>query len=139
MKHIKFSVADPIIGIQRLRNIVFMDDEHVLNVAYTRWAILIKQALIDAGIKEKYIKFYEPDDATVYFRIRLRHPYHFEQPRPTIEDDEIIVFKDYDNIWLEDALGNHVGDIDIDNPDRWIGIVPNESECYNECYIMNCQ
>lgn len=112
MKHMKFTEAEYILGIQRLRNEVYTLDNKtlcVLNNDRLRAIIkFIKDETKALGYKRRVFTL----DTGVYNKIKLENPYHFEY---NTTEDEIILLKGYDRITIVNELGEPVScDYDVD-------------------------
>ena len=113
MKHMKFIEAEYILGIQRLRNEVFTEDNKTLCVlggvnlnAITQF---IKDETRALGYRRRVFTL---DTTGTYNKLKLENAYHFEY---NLEDDEIILVRGYDGINIVDELGEPVAfDYNID-------------------------
>lgn len=113
MKHMKFIESEYILGIQRLRNEVFTDDNKTLcvlgNGKLSAIAQFIKDETRALGYKRRVFTL---DTTGTYNRLKLESTYHFEY---NLEDDEIILVKGHDGINIVNELGEPVAhDYDID-------------------------
>lgn len=110
MEHIKIQFAEPIIGIQRVRNEVFIGEDDNLWILSKSVHNHLTYLLKCFGIPvRKRLRVREG-----YQKIHLKDGYSFTM---SSDGDEIIVMKGCDKIWVEDALGNDVTpplDLDID-------------------------
>lgn len=103
MKHMKFIEAEYILGIQRLRNEVFTEDNKTLCVAGNNKLNAITQFIKDELRKLNYRRrAFTVDSTGAYNKVILNGPYHWEY---NLEDDEIILVKGYDGINVVDELG----------------------------------
>lgn len=109
----KFTEAEYILGIQRLRNEVYTLDDRTLCVlskdrlnAITKF---IKDETRTLGYKRRVFNLYITKG---YSKIKLECPYHFEY---NLANDEIILVKGYDRINIVNELGEPVShDYDVD-------------------------
>lgn len=112
MKHIKFEFAEPIVGIQRVRNEVFLGDDGKLWVLSASVKQQIQYLLWVYGVK--VIKLRARKDDSVYNKIRLQSGYYFA---PSNDGEEILVMQGEDRIWVENELGEDItpaSDLDVD-------------------------
>ena len=119
MKHMKFIEAEYILGIQRLRNEVFTEDNKTLYVLGNDKLNAITQFIMDETKALGYRRRpFSVEHTEVYHKVILHGPYHFEY---NLEDDEIILVKGYDRINVVNELGEPVAhdyDIDIQYEDK---------------------
>lgn len=108
MKHIKFTFAEPIIGIQYVHNEVFVGGSWQLCVASREIAMRLRGILMDLHIP---IKKGPRTPGGGYHEIRLDRDYYF-----AFVNDEIFVMHGHDDIYVEDELGNKVEDYET-HPD----------------------
>lgn len=111
MKHIKFEFAEPLVAIQRVRNEVFLGDDNTL------W-------VLSKSVKEMIQYYLRCEDIPAERKLRKQHAYYrigLADPNlqfvADVENDEIIVMKGQDRIWVENELGEDVtppSDLDID-------------------------
>ena len=118
MKHMKFIEAEYILGIQRLRNEVFTEDNKTLCVLSSDRLNAITQFIKDEtrALGRRRVFFVEHTE--VFHKVILHGPYHWEY---NLEDDEIILVKGYDGINVVNELGEPVAhdyDIDIHYEDK---------------------
>lgn len=99
MKHIKFTFAEPIIGIQYVHNEVFVGGSWQLCVADNGIAQRLRLMLMDLQIPLKPKRI----GLGGYNEIRLDGGFYF-----TFINDEIFVMHGNDDIYVEDELGNRV-------------------------------
>lgn len=106
MKHIRFSEAEPILGIRRVRNSVFTEDEHTLCVLSPNWARLISTLLDSEGIPNHRIRKGGDTYTKIFLeRKNLCFPqFYFKNT----SDDEILVMMGQDKIWVKDSLGRTI-------------------------------
>ena len=114
MKHMKFIEAECILGIQRLRNEVFTEDNKTLCVLHSDRLNAITKFIKDETRALGYRRrVFTLDTTGVYNKLKLEDAYHFEY---NLEDDEIILVKGYDGINIVNDLGeptSHDYDVDI--------------------------
>jgi hypothetical protein len=112
MKHMKFMEAEYILGIQRLRNEVYLEDNKTLCVLSNDRLNAITQFIKDETRALGYrIRVFTLDTTGTYNRLKLENTYHFEY---NLEDDEILLVK-ADGIYVVNELGEPVAhDYDID-------------------------
>lgn len=113
MKHMKFMQAEYILGIQRLRNEVFTEDNRTLCVLGNDRLNAIAQFIIDETKALGYKRgTFSVEHTEVYHKVILYAPYHFEY---NLEEDEILLVKGYDRINIVNELGEPVvHDYDVD-------------------------
>lgn len=113
MKHMKFIEAEYILGIQRLRNEVFTEDNKTLCVLSSDKLNAITQFIKDEAKALGYRRrAFSVEHTEVYHKIILHGPYHFDY---NLEEDEILLVKGYDGINIVNELGEPVAhDYDID-------------------------
>lgn len=113
MKHMKFVEAEYILGIQRLRNEVFTEDNKTLCILGGYKLNAITQFITDEIKALGYRReAFTLDTTGVYNRLTLKGPYHFEY---NLADDEILLVRGYDGINVVNELGEPVShDYDID-------------------------
>ena len=102
MKHIKFEFAEPLVTIQRVRNEIFLGDDGAL------WVLspLVKQQIEFLLMSEHIpVKRLRPRREDGYCKIHLGFMHHFDL---NLEDDEIIIVKGQNRVWMENALGEDV-------------------------------
>ena len=104
MKHIKFTFSEPIIGIESVPSEVFTFGPERLCVVNKGIAHRLHGMLMDFQIPLKSAHFAKNGGWNV---IRLGDGFRFV----TI-NDEIFVMRGFDNIYVEDELGNKVTDYD---------------------------
>lgn len=112
MKHIKFEFAEPIVGIQRVRNEVFLGDDNALWCSSKGLKQQIEYLLKTEGIPVRKLR---QKAGEVFYKIHLGFLHYFV---PNIETDEIIVMKGQDRVWVENEFGEDVtppSDLDIDD------------------------
>lgn len=115
MKHVKFEVAESILGIQRMNSEVFTEDSQTLCVMDEMYFYYLT-TLISKEVKPYHksrSRVYSVERTPIYNKIKLHGAYHWEY---NLEDDEIILVKGYDRMYIVDALGEPVTlncDIDI--------------------------
>lgn len=107
MKHIKFTFAEPIVGIQYVHNEVFVGGSWQLCVASRDIAQRLRGMLMDLHVPLKP----KLRSHSNYHEIRLDCDYYF-----AFVNDEIFVMHGYDDVYVEDELGNKVEDYDT-HPD----------------------
>ena len=100
MKHIKFTFAEPIVGIQYVHNEVFVGGSWQLCVASKEIAMRLRGMLMDLHIPVK--KRVRPS-MMAYHEIHLGDDFYF-----AFVNDEIFVMHGHDDIYVEDELGNKV-------------------------------
>lgn len=112
MKHMKFIEAEYILGIQRLRNEVFTEDNKTLCVLSSDRLNAITKFIKDETRALGYRRrVFTLDTTGTYNKLRLENAYHFEY---NLEDDEILLVKGYDGINVVNELGEPVAhDYDI--------------------------
>lgn len=112
MKHMKFIEAEYILGIQRLRNEVFTEDNKTLCVLGNDKLNAITQFIKDETRALGYRRrVFTLDTTGTYNKLKLENAYHFEY---NLEGDEIILVRGYDGINIVDALGEPIShDYDI--------------------------
>jgi hypothetical protein len=102
----KFIEAEYILGIQRLRNEVFTEDDRTLCVLGSAKLNAITQFIEDEtrnlGYKRRVFTL---DTTGTYNKLKLCRTYHFEY---NLEDDEIILVKGYDGINIVNEIGEPV-------------------------------
>ena len=111
MKHMKFKVAEPILGIQEMRNYIFMGDEKTLYVLRNDHTQFIIKAIRDAvsELTSKRVCTVCPSEAG-YNSIKLHGSFTFKYT-----PGEICLMHGKDDMWVEDDCGNKVShDYDID-------------------------
>jgi hypothetical protein len=113
MKHMKFMQAEYILGIQRLRNEVFTEDNKTLCVLSSdRLNAITKFIKDETGALGYRRRVFTLDTAGTYNKLKLENDYHFEY---NLADDEIILVKGYDGINIVNELGEPCShDYDID-------------------------
>lgn len=104
MKHIKFTFAEPIIGIEYAHNEVFVGGSWQLCVASKEIAQRLRGMLMDLHVP---IKKGPRPSKTAYCEIRLDGDFYF-----TFVNDEIFVMRGHDDIYVEDELGNKIEDFE---------------------------
>lgn len=119
MKHMKFIEAEYILGIQRLRNEVFTEDNKTLCILGSNKLSVITQFIKDETKALGYRRrVFTLDTAGTYNKLKLENAYHFEY---NLADDEIILVKGYNGINVVNELGEPVAhdyDIDIHYEDK---------------------
>jgi len=100
MKHIKFTFAEPIVGIQYVHNEVFVGDFWQLCVASKEIAQRLRGMLMDLHVP---IRKRARRSMTAYHEIHLGDDFYF-----AFVNDEIFVMRGHDDIYVEDELGNKV-------------------------------
>jgi hypothetical protein len=112
MKHMKFTEAEYILGIQRLRSEVYTEDSKTLCVLGNDKLNAITQFIKDETKALGYRRrAFSVEHTEVYHKVILHGSYHFEY---NLEDDEIILVKGYDGINIVNELGEPVAhDYDI--------------------------
>ena len=112
MKHMKFTEAEYILGIQRLRNEVFTEDNKTLCVLSSDRLNAITKFIKDETRALGYRRrVFTLDTTGAYNKLKLENAYHFEY---NLADDEIILVKGYDGINIVNELGEPVAhDYDI--------------------------
>lgn len=113
MKHIKIEFVESLVAIQRVRNEVFLGDDNTLWVLSGSVARLISKYLWVEGIPNHS----KERGRGRYRKIALEDPY-MRFIAVNGEDDEIIVRKGRDRVWVEDELG--------------VDVTPSDEECF-EC------
>jgi S-methylmethionine-dependent homocysteine/selenocysteine methylase len=114
MKHMKFTEAEYILGIQKLRNEVFTEDSKTLCVLGEQKLNAITAFITDEVRNHTQSKrgAYIVERIGGYYKVKLCGSYHFEY---NLEEDEILLVKGYDRINVVDELGKPVShDYDID-------------------------
>jgi hypothetical protein len=105
MKHMKFSQAEYILGIQRLHTEVYTEDNKTLcilgDIKYNAITQFIKDETRPLGRR----RVFSVEHTGVYHKIILQGPYHFEY---NLEEDEILLVKGYDRINVVNELGEPV-------------------------------
>lgn len=102
MKHIKFTFAEPIVGIQYVHSEVFVGGSQQLCIASKEIAQRLRGMLMDLHIPLK-----KPGCRnSSYHEIYLGDGYYFHCY--SFVNDEIFVIHGYDDIYVEDELGNKV-------------------------------
>ena len=110
MKHIKFTFAEPIVGIEYVHNEVFLDEENILCVASREFACRIRGMLIDLNIPlAPCLRLRHGRGG--YNRIKLKDGYHFDAC-----SDEIFVMRGNNDIYVVDEFGNKIEDYET-HPD----------------------
>ena len=110
MKHIKFTFAEPIVGIEYVHNEVFLDEENILCVANKEFACRIKGMLMDLNIPLAPC-LRSRRGRGGYNRIKLKDGYHFDAC-----SDEIFVMRGNNDIYVVDEFGNKIEDYET-HPD----------------------
>lgn len=116
----KFEVAESILGIQRVRNEVFTEDSKTLCVLDEMYLNYITAFICDEvkPYQKSRRRVYSVERAEVYNKVKLHGAYHWEY---NLEEDEIILVKGYNRMYIVDALGepvSHDYDIDIHYEDK---------------------
>lgn len=117
MKHLKFEIAESILGIPEVRNYIFMEDEKTLCVLRNDHTQFITNGIRDAVSKltSKRVCTVNPSEAG-YNRIKLHGLFTFKYT-----PGEICLMHGKDSMWVEDACGNRIAhdyDIDIQYEDK---------------------
>ena len=98
MKHLKFSFAEPVAGIQRVRNEVFLAGDKLM-VSSRSLSQTIIEFLGDCGCGKRR----RPAKTNgAFYEVELPDGYHYEISN---DGDEIIVMKGRDSIWSVNELG----------------------------------
>ena len=98
MKHLKFSFAEPIVGIQRVRNEVFLAGDKLM-VSSMSLSRTIIEFLADAGCGKRRRS---ANRNGAFYEVELPDGFHYEINNG---GDEIIVMKGCDSVWSVNELG----------------------------------
>lgn len=106
MKHLKFSFAEPVAGIQRVRNEVFLSDGKLLVSSKELFYKTESFVYNEAYGGSPYLR-HRPERCLrgVLYVVPCPDGHHFESSN---DGDEILLVKGEDAIWVEDELGNCV-------------------------------
>lgn len=104
MRHIKFESVESLVAIQRVRNEVFLGEDGHLWVLSSEFARFISRYLWLESIPN-HIKFRDRKGSMAYYRIILEDP---TMKFSALTDDEIVVMKGENKVWVEDELGKDV-------------------------------
>lgn len=99
MKHLKFSFAEPVAGIQRVRNEVFLAGDKLM-VSSKSLYLTVSNFLLDEGCGKLRSRIKNPNQAL--YEVELPDGYHYEISN---DGDEIIVMKGRDSVWSVNELG----------------------------------
>ncbi len=106
MKHLKFSFAEPVAGIQRVRNEVFLSDGKLLvsskELFYKVDAFVSDEVYGGAPYLRRRVSRYQRG---AFYEYPCPEGYHFES---SSDGEEILLIKGENSIWVEDELGNCV-------------------------------
>lgn len=114
MKHIKFTFAEPIVGIQYVHDEVFPTGERELSISSRAIRDRLRGVLMDLHVS-LCPRPRRSNELGGYYKITLKDDYYFG-----FTNGEIFVMRGYDDLYIVDALGNKVddskaySDLDID-------------------------
>lgn len=99
MNYLKFSFAEPIVGIQRVRNEVFLAGDKLM-VSSKSLYHTINQFLVDSGCQKVERRIAKSNQA--FYEVELPDGYHYEMSN---DPEWILVMKGRDSVWSVNELG----------------------------------
>lgn len=108
MKHIKFTFAEPIVGIQYVHDEVFPTGERELSISSRVIRDRLYGVLMDLHVP--LCPRPRRSNECGYYKITLKDDYYFG-----FTNGEIFVMHGYDDLYIVDALGNKVNDDKADS------------------------